>query len=964
MSVTGVVRAALIALATSSTIVTAQSPLAPRLHAEPDPPALAPRRPVPEAWRLPAMALGTVAPSGFTVLGIPVPAVIADAPMVRYELEPAPGIATLSARRGTVPAGDRRTLLVTIGLQQKMAAGRLPLGQVRFEAFGRPDVLVPIEAEVLVVRRLMFLPTRDLVAARPGETVRLSWRVANMGNAAETLTPQLLADAGWTHDAKDLPATLSLAPGATADLTIRVSVPPVAFPGAHRVLLALNEQGEVRVRGDAFVEVSDPGRMRRGPEAGEVAIDIATAPSGATITSLRVNTPVAPGTRLELAAALRPASMDAIDANALARVRSLLLPPTAALIGESWMLRGGAAGLHWSALTGQNAFGAGAEFVWRSPTWLLNATAGQPAEFGRATLSGLRLGHKFATLGWLTATATQARDTIGAGRSLSAVSFGLGRRMGWFDSTSVEIGTRSSGANVESGIGASLELLRTRDNERLSLHVAHAPGGSRAFAAATDELLASVYRSVIPGLYVTGAVWSTVDQTRDFSSYRNGGALLTPTFALRDWLSLSLEGRYSTSSARSVIGELGSSEFGVGAAINFSLGDVSGTTGVRSGSLTHTLSLGGIDTPEQVAPRTSWDSFLRWDSRLLSLDANTRLEVNGAESGLDPRRAEAGIRAQSGAIPVGAHADARLSASVQYVGWFSDRPSLTSYRVGAELTVLQRLLVVVDAEYNPMLAVVASGRTTWVPALRVAYTMGMPGLSLLRLDGSTGGTVFQDLNGNGTQDAGEPGFGGVVVRRGMETAVSDRDGRYRFERAVQREPVQLDPRSLPFGWIASGLAERSSVPTQRDFAVVPTGSVDVVLEAGADEYGIKPSVRLEEAQVTAKDSAGRLFVARGSDRGVMVFDALPPGLYMVEIDVSTVGEQVRARGPLPTFRVGRTRASQRFVIPLYARKVRMWSGGQQQDFATGNASPLPRVVTPAPHDPPPPPRDAPEERKP
>ena len=51
------------------------------------------------------------------------------------------------------------------------------------------------------------------------------------------------------------------------------------------------------------------------------------------------------------------------------------------------------------------------------------------------------------------------------------------------------------------------------------------------------------------------------------------------------------------------------------------------------------------------------------------------------------------------------------------------------------------------------------------------------------------GTVFEDLNGNGLLDAGEPGVAGVRVSDGETVRLTDESGRYRLE--IDDEAVRL-----------------------------------------------------------------------------------------------------------------------------------------------------------------------------
>jgi hypothetical protein len=64
------------------------------------------------------------------------------------------------------------------------------------------------------------------------------------------------------------------------------------------------------------------------------------------------------------------------------------------------------------------------------------------------------------------------------------------------------------------------------------------------------------------------------------------------------------------------------------------------------------------------------------------------------------------------------------------------------------------------------------------------------------------GVVFEDTNGNGRRDAGEPGLPGVVVSDQHAVVVTDKDGRYALEIGTAKEAAVFV--SVPDGYAASG----------------------------------------------------------------------------------------------------------------------------------------------------------------
>ena len=85
-------------------------------------------------------------------------------------------------------------------------------------------------------------------------------------------------------------------------------------------------------------------------------------------------------------------------------------------------------------------------------------------------------------------------------------------------------------------------------------------------------------------------------------------------------------------------------------------------------------------------------------------------------------------------------------------------------------------LVVFDVERNPFYAAsfVRSTATMW--SLHIGQPIGLP-----RFGSRAGrGVAYRDLNGNGRREAIEPAIGGLAVRRGSETTVTDERGGFRF----------------------------------------------------------------------------------------------------------------------------------------------------------------------------------------
>ena len=173
--------------------------------------------------------------------------------------------------------------------------------------------------------------------------------------------------------------------------------------------------------------------------------------------------------------------------------------------------------------------------------------------------------------------------------------------------------------------------------------------------------------------------------------------------------------------------------------------------------------------------------------------------------------------------------------------------------------------------------------------------------------GAIAGTVFDDLDGDGTQDVGEPGIAGVTVAlfdaaggtTPIATTVTSSTGDYSFPGV----PVGTSYRVVetdPLGYVSTTTNDVANVAvtdggiTTVNFGdqqrVTPTGSITGVVydDVNASTYrdGGEPS--MGGVTVQLRDSGGALVATTSTlPDGTFVFDNLPPGSYtLAEIDPS------------------------------------------------------------------------------
>jgi hypothetical protein len=100
---------------------------------------------------------------------------------------------------------------------------------------------------------------------------------------------------------------------------------------------------------------------------------------------------------------------------------------------------------------------------------------------------------------------------------------------------------------------------------------------------------------------------------------------------------------------------------------------------------------------------------------------------------------------------------------------------------------------------------VAAGQTT--STVNVAIGGAVQANFALQVQGVLG-VVFDDLNGNGLQDGGEPGIGGVtIIIEDGPTATTSLDGKYRFSNVAPESYMLF--LELPAGYVSVGRTNRT-----------------------------------------------------------------------------------------------------------------------------------------------------------
>jgi hypothetical protein len=370
------------------------------------------------------------------------------------------------------------------------------------------------------------------------------------------------------------------------------------------------------------------------------------------------------------------------------------------------------------------------------------------------------------------------------------------------------------------------------------------------------------------------------------------------------------------------------SEFGASTAIGaFGTGEraLDATLDARSGALTGRVTLSAANVRRlteladeggerftQSAPRYSMRGSLGAGDARGSVKFNGQYDRSGAGIGFAPVQWSFGMELDDVVVP-GTDESVRFNAAAERMGGFASGVQQMTLRAGLEIDLVFDAALLVSAERNPWI-VVDGNQGSWMYVVGVTRTMRLPRFTA----SGTRGQVYRDVNGNGRMDPGEPGFAGVVLRRGNDLTMTDSRGDFLLAGDVQR-PFEVDARSLPLGWLTSSTTFAAST---RSIGVIAVSPLVVELELDPSDTSRVTLADLEVVTVVAKDSIGREWLARRESRTRAVFDALPPGRYTVSIDASAAREPLRPATDIPPVRIATGRTVPPMKVVLRARTLR------------------------------------------
>lgn len=833
-----------------------------------------------------SVAAGNVVPGAVTTTAVELPALVgaSGSDALRFSVEAFGDVRLLSPAEGSIAAEDAEDpiILVTYTVPKGQLSGPLTLARVTIDGPTGESWSADLAATVLVDARLELSLAASESDIAAGEVRDIAFTLTNLGNSADTVVVEIDGESGWSLQAA--PEALAVAPGQRVMGTVRVRAPEDATPG-DRLLLSLIARGRsVVARAQLVIGIVHPEtapnyalpiRVFTGASrgaAGESDLAASWAISG--------RGEVADGTTLS------------IDAHSPYRsgggsvfARELTGPVfRATLERDRWQLTAGKIFRTDDLFTGGYLNGTGVSGSWNAGALRASATIAENDAIGlssgRVANADISLGTAVGEIG-LAFHGEERTARAGVGEELMR-----GGALTFRGGSSERLRARASAGLVEvSGpAGRSLsptgflDLNHSSDRGYFSLRARRTSAEATSFGARGSELFAGgslelgrgiaatgwyaddVLSSALPGSagrtrassagirFPAGPVQAAVrGTTRSTTPAEPGSAAERRTAAAFD-LSTVLGGAFATLTAEH---ELGSSD-----PVDFLQGSVQWQTGRSWTSLSGSYSAPGVIDP-----------IVRLDLVQTLQFGDTRVDL-----------AAGGTPSTSGLSNFG--------------GWA---------RVERDLN--RNLSMVVGAEYSPVSAIGSPLR------LSVGFTRALSvGLPTRRAAVVTG-VAYHDLNGDGVRGDNEPGYAGLMLRRGHATATTTHAGGFELAGPVDAL-VSVDANSLQSGYIVPP-AQLALTGSRMEIPIVQAGGLALELFVDADLDGARGGTEAPAAGVlvTLTHASGMSYTESSDEQGRIEFQAMLPGAYVAlveagsgyagaEIDLHIVGGR-RTEGELP-----------------------------------------------------------------
>lgn len=266
----------------------------------------------------------------------------------------------------------------------------------------------------------------------------------------------------------------------------------------------------------------------------------------------------------------------------------------------------------------------------------------------------------------------------------------------------------------------------------------------------------------------------------------------------------------------------------------------------------------------------------------------------------------------------------RLSDRLELYGSVSvdwERPSLgegLSARIGAQIQLLTATELFLGAESLPDIGD-SDSRWRFSVGVRRALSLPLP----VRRAPAVNGVVFEDRNGNGRREPGEPPIAKVRLIYGWDQAVTDVEGRFFFRQNTGRSELRVDPSSLEPDVLPPPLmtvppAGYVEIPVQRAAYL----RVAFYLDSNGDGQRGPDEGAAAGIAVGLRDQDGNLWEASASEAGVVEFSATRPGRYVLAVVETTLPPEAGMPSPVEVELLGGTATVLEIAVPHEGRRIR------------------------------------------
>jgi hypothetical protein len=781
---------------------------------------------------------------------------------VRFRVKPVEGVRLFSAAEGQVATlpGRAVRLPFTVGIPVHARAGVLVTAELTLEWSDGQRETRELVVDVATRRGALVEVAAAVVAAAPGSSAEIGYRVRNEGNAADTFHVRLTAPSSWL--APGPVATLVLPAGEEAVGAFQLRMPTSATRGEEHVVRVLAEGSDVReVRSVSVVVVGDESRLGNlATVPGSIFVGSALE-EGATASAvaLQARGEVRPGTRVAL-------DLRHLEANTTApALRSAMAGPRMrlSLDGSGWTARAGDLTGVPDLLQGPAIQTRGVEGTFEVGELHSEASIARPwahlgePDDGHVLRAAVRYHTDLGSFG-IRAGSVRRDGQLFGGYEQAGATLTYGFRGAGHD-LEAEAGALRVADDAASATGpaARLRYSLNRGPVFLSARLRAVPGTTSRTSSHGNEAYFAGDVALAPIVTMTGSAYATDASRVDGGPHAESrGATAGLRFRLPAGVNARIMGAHRSHEM------VGSGADGT-ATRTVSIGadvPVAGIV-VEADAQVGRSHVGPEDRPYRNARLGGrWSQAKQWAWLGISHSdygvgaAHTRMELSGS------------ARVRSAEIQGG------LSARIDD----SEQLARASIWTGVTVPIVDHTRLSLSSEYRGYMQ-----DSPWRVSLGVARTFGMP-MPVARAP-VVQGVIFEDADGDGVRGPGEDGLADVVVTFGSLRTRTDASGRFRFYDG-RADAIRVDATTLPRGMVVATGTELPSRGTAT-IPVVRTASLELRIFLDRDGDGLMDDGEefAAGAVVTILGAAGRARDAAVDRGGRVRFGSLTPGRYSVTI---------------------------------------------------------------------------------